>query len=182
MDVVQEMLHQLKGVCEIESERDKYTKIIIRLPITLSMFNGTIVVSGKQSFVLPNSDFTAIVNLQEDAIVRRSADERIVRHNNRVLKVIELEEALQQKRFDEKVIEEKNNDRSKTVAIVTEHQDQSFAVLVDQLVAQERIVLKKLGSEIEEITGVAGGTILGDGNVALVLDLSEILQTFTTAA
>ncbi len=174
MDVVREMFNRLKGTCEIESQLGKGSRFIIRLPLTLALFNGTLIGLGHQKFIIPNSDYYETVALTPDEVQGANKGQEITNIKGRVMSVIPLIQALGFKASSE----DKGKDK---IAAIARHDNREYAILFDELLSQEKIVLKKLGPEAAGVPGVSGGTILGDGSVALVLELKELIEKYQQA-
>lgn len=182
MDVVNDTIKRLKGTCQVESELGVGTRITIRLPLTLAMFKGTVLKIKDQRFVLPNSDYKETVSIPVEAIQRLNDGENIVKIKEKAVKLLYLYDFI-----DSNVAKSHDRSKIKTYQIITDDKittqivgfvasfdNQDFFVPVDEFISQERIVFKKLGNETQKFNWVSGGTILGDGNVALILDLSVI--------
>lgn len=173
MDVVKQQLLMLKGGCEIRSEKGAGSEFIIRVPLSLAMFNGTVIRINNERYVVPNSDYTEVIMIPKN-IVDHHHDDEPVRVGERVVKLVDLRKKLKTGRKVVTDINDKNTDI--LLAIVCHIDGKGYALLIDQILSQEQIVLKELGPEAKKIYGTSGGTILGDGRVALVLDVQWILR------
>ncbi|MFK7871977.1 MAG: chemotaxis protein CheA [Oligoflexales bacterium] len=189
MDVVNQKIIALKGHCKIFSKKDKGTCFIIRLPLSLAMFNGTIISISGEKYVVPNSDFNEAISINEDCYQK---DENIIRLQDRILKVIDLKDILVTKRMDVTPKKEKKRNKAevidveeiktkkkkstKKLALITRYEQNEYALFVNEILSQEQIVLKQLGPEFRQVKSSSGGTILGDGKVALVLDLNSVVK------
>jgi two-component system chemotaxis sensor kinase CheA len=165
MDVVNTMISDLKGSCEIKSTLGEGTTFTIRLPMSLAMFNGSIVHIGKHSCVVPNSDF--IETGRYENIESQQSSERLIKFKNRIVRAIDLSEELNIPMAIE------GND---SMAIITKYKSEEYAFLISKMIRQEKIVLKKLDDDLKNVGGVSGGGILSDGQIALVLDLNLIIE------
>lgn len=185
MDVVRQQIRQLKGHCQISSEPGRGTRFTIKVPLSLAMFQGTIVLVNGERYVIPNSDFSEVITL--DHYDDNSHVKDIVAQGDRVIRILDLRQILTcQKRPENPTksptpdIDGRSRDTNyrspKAIAVITQHNNHSFGLLVDEILSQEQIVLKELGPEAKQVRGASGGTILGDGQVALVLDVSAIVR------
>ena len=174
MDVVRSQIRRLKGVCYITTRLGKGTRFVIRVPLSLAMFNGTVVTINGQRYVVPNSDFTEAITLKYKDHEIRARNDQVIRLGERVLRVIDLRKNLKLQKMIASKREKEYTD--KVLAIVAEQDGREYALLVSDILSQEQIVLKELGPEGKQIRGASGGTILGDGRVALVLDVGAIIK------
>ena len=174
MDVVNEKLKQLKGSCHISSRRNYGTTFTIRLPQSLAMFNGTIILVNDERYVVANSDFHETLALDHSTLSKADLKHNKLRLGERILNLIDLRKTLAVKSRNRKNIA--NLYENQNLAIITKFEDQEFAFLVSDIISQEQIVLKQLSQEVTQIKESCGGTILGDGKVALVLDLSKVIS------
>lgn len=174
LDVVNEMIKKLKGTCNIDSTFGKGTSITIALPISLSVFNGTVVEIENSKYVVSNSDFGGFVKINSDDIRNSNIENNgIINIQNKTYKTIVLKEVIPNRRNE---IKTKKSRFFDYIALLTEYEGKNFAILVDELVSQERIIFKSLGRELSELNGISGGTILRDGQVALIVQLDEIVK------
>ena len=170
MDVVKSRIAQLNGSVEIESQLGKGSRFLIKLPLTLAILPTLMVILGDQTFALPltcvNEIFdmditkTNVVDGQEVVIVRGKALPLFYLRKwlvNGSAKDIELESA--------------------HVVIVTIG-NRHIGFVVDQLIGQEEVVIKPLGALLHGTKGIAGATVTGDGKIALILDVPEMLQAY----
>lgn len=168
MDVVREKITSLKGTCQISSVRGQGTRFLLRLPLSLAMFNGTIVSVLGERYVVPNSDFSEAIPISTE-VAKDIEENRLVRIKDRVFKAINLCEVL---RTEPK---HQTNKSKQNLALITKYENTEYAFLVNDILSQEQIVLKRLGPEFRQVQASSGGTILGDGQVALVLDLNSLV-------
>lgn len=172
LDVVQSEITRLKGTVEVFSEEGKGTKFVIKLPISMAIFNGTIVQIGSEKYILPNSDIRE--SISEGVADFRVLDNgsSVIRYKEEVLPVLNIAGTLGTKL-------EKSKNR---IYVITPYMNTHYAVLVDDIIEQQRIVRKSVGSELSHKPWIAGGTILGDGHVVLILEVSELISTHGVAA
>lgn len=174
MDVVREMFNRLKGSCNIESSVGKGTTFTVKLPLSLSMFNGTVISSNDKSYVLPNSDYKETIPVHVGDIENLDDNGKVLNLRGQVIPVVNLDQWIgdRDKRKTDIGIDDKG------MAAIVDYEDKSYAIIFDDLINQERIVLKKLGPETRKMKGVSGGAILGNGSVALVVELNKIVERY----
>lgn len=181
---INDTIKKFKGSCQVESELGIGTRITIRLPLTLAMFKGTIVKINNQKFVIPNSDYRETISIPIDSIQRLNDEEDIVKIRDKVVRLIYIDDfistsqmkAKEHRRFKTYEIINEGKKSCEIVGFITSDENQDYLIPVDEFVSQDRIVFKKLGNEAQNFNWVSGGTILGDGNVAFILDLAVVMS------
>jgi two-component system chemotaxis sensor kinase CheA len=179
MDVVRTSITKLKGSCELSSEKDRGTTFLIKLPLTLAIFNGMIVRIGDEKFAVPNSDIEEAMKINTSQIRKINERESLVALTDRTIPLVQTGRLLSQKHPTHKG---DGNLPNEYTILVTRFGDERYGLVVDELITQQRIVHKNLGTEMRGLPGVAGGTILGDGTVALILETSTLIGLHKTAA
>jgi two-component system chemotaxis sensor kinase CheA len=178
MDVVAQAVEQLKGYILTETVEKKGTRFICRLPLTLDMFNGTIFRIDRERYVLANSEFKETVNVERRHIEHVGQEDMFVRFGDRVIKLIDLKSVLRPTTHC--VTEQQGKSHHplslSLPAVVVEYQGKEFGFLVEELLSQEQIVLKRISEALGKVAGSIGCTILGDGHVALIISLGKILE------
>jgi len=165
MDVVKRSIEALRGTVSIESRRGAGTTIRIRLPLTLAIIEGLLVAVGEDSYVLPLSAVEECVELTR-ADVERGHGARVVAVRGELVPYLRLRElfAVPGERPD---IEQ--------IAIIS-HGGDRCGVVVDGVVGQHQTVIKSLGKMYRDVKGLSGATILGDGTIALIVDVPALVQ------
>jgi len=168
MDVVKRNITAMGGTVEIRSTPGSGSTISISLPLTLAILDGMSVKVGEEVYILPLG--YVIESLQPMAIdVKEIAGQgKVVKVREEYLPLILLYEL-----FD---IEPKFADPSQGIIVILEAEGKKAALLVDGLVGQQQVVVKNLESNFRKVPGISGATILGDGGVSLILDVSALLR------
>jgi two-component system chemotaxis sensor kinase CheA len=168
MDVVKRNISAMGGTVEIRSTPGSGSTISISLPLTLAILDGMSVKVGEEVYILPLG--YVIESLQPMA-----ADVKEIAGQGKVVKVREeyLPLILLYELFD---IEPKYSDPSQGIIVILEADGKKAALLVDGLVGQQQVVVKNLESNFRKVPGISGATILGDGGVSLILDVSALLR------
>ncbi len=169
MDVVKTSIEALKGTCYIDSTPGAGSCFTIRLPQTLAIFNGIVFEVGGHNYVVANSDVIEIVPYVEE-LVRYVEGGAITDVKGEVIEVVDLEKILRAPK------EKKCEEFKEPSMLIVNYKGKKYGLKVDRLVMQQRIVHKPVGYEVKKVQGVTGGTILGDGQVALILSPSEVLS------
>jgi two-component system chemotaxis sensor kinase CheA len=164
MNVVETTLHQLKGSIDIRSEQGRGTCFTLRLPLTLALFNGIVFKIADQRFVVPSGDIDEIVRLDPAQLRDIPMGGRILKVRDEVLPLIDLKTHIAPS-------SQVGSTSLRKSALVVRTQGRRRAFLIDELLHQSRIVHKKLGKELHGLRSGSGAAVLGDGSVALILDL-----------
>lgn len=163
LDVVKTKIEQLGGVVEVETEAGKGSKFIIRLPLTLAIIQALLVMVGNEKYAIPLSSTKEIIKITPEQIKMVQKQEVFLLRNT-VVPIVRLDKILE-------VPEVERTKKDMTVVIVKKGEKLS-GFLVDSLIGQQEIVIKSLGKLLSGVKWIAGATILGDGNVALILDVN----------
>jgi len=172
MDVVRRNITHLGGSVSVSSVKGQGTTITLQLPLTLAVLDGMIVGVGEEQYIVP-LEFVAEAFKPGPGDIRSIAGQQsLVAVRGEHLPIVRLDQVVQLDRDPASVVE--------PICLVVEVDNRRAALLVDQLVGQQQLVVKSLDTNLHSVPGVAGATILGDGRVALILDVSNF--TRTTAA
>jgi two-component system chemotaxis sensor kinase CheA len=167
MDVVKTNVTKLRGIINIESEVGKGTKIIIKLPLTLAIIPGMIVKVSDEIVVIPLSSVIEVVRVHKDHINSVNQREVITLRDN-VVPLLSIDDLLYKT--------ELQNGSIWQYVVVVGIAEKRYGIKVDDLIGQKEIVIKSLGNYLGNIHGIAGSTILGDGTVVMILDISELIH------
>lgn len=168
MDVVKRNIAALNGTVEIDSAEGYGMKVSVRLPLTLAIMDGMSVGVGDEVYILPLSSVVESFQVKADAVSTVGQGSQLVKVRDEYMPVIELEKVFQIPRFD--------FERSSDIMVVVEAEGIRVALLVDELLGQQQVVVKNLESNYRKVPNVSGATILGDGKVALILDTGALVR------
>ncbi len=168
MDVVKRNIEKLRGKIEIESEVGKGSVFKIKLPLTMAIIDGLVVRVGQDRFILPTTSVQMALRPTQEAISTVQGTGEVMDLRGRILPLHRLH-----RRFNIPADAEKPWEG---IVVIIEHSGRTSALLVDEMISKQEVVIKNLGSFMQGLPGVAGGAILGDGNIALILDPASILQ------
>ena len=168
MDVVKRNITALNGTVEIDSAEGYGMRVSVRLPLTLAIMDGMSVGVGKEVYMLPLSSVIESFQVKADAINTVGQGAQLVKVRDEYMPVVELERVFQIPRTD--------RDRTSDIMVVIESEGSRVALLVDDLLGQQQVVVKNLESNYRKIPNVSGATILGDGKVALILDTGALVR------
>lgn len=168
MDVVKKNIAALNGTVEIESREGKGMKVIVRLPLTLAIMDGMSVRVSDEVYILPLSSVVESFQVKPGEINTVAQGAQLVKVRDEYMPVIELERV-----FD---VPRKDYTNANSIMVVIEAEGSRVAVMVDELLGQQQVVIKNLESNYRKVPNVSGATILGDGKVALILDTSGLIR------
>ncbi len=167
MDVVKKNIAALNGTVEIDSSEGYGMRVSVRLPLTLAIMDGMSVGVGDEVYILPLSSVVESFQVKDDAVNTVAQGSRLVKVRDEYMPVIELEKVFQVPRDDA---------QSSDIMVVVEAEGSRVALLVDELLGQQQVVVKNLETNYRKVPNVSGATILGDGKVALILDTSALVR------
>lgn len=166
LDAVQAKITELGGSIEMDSKVDVGTTFIIKLPLTLSIIQALMVQIGKESFAIPLDVVERVVMVREKDIMQTSNQE-----------VCKFQEGLIPIIRTDKLLQVPSSSSDKKYAIIVKIGKQYYGVLVDKMVGQQEIVIKKIDPMLQKIKKYQGATILGNGSIALILDVNAICNS-----
>lgn len=168
MDVVKKNITSLGGTVEIDSAEGYGMSVKVRLPLTLAIMDGMSVGVGEEVYILPLSSVVESFQVSDDMIKTVGSTGRVVEVRDTYMPVIELEKVFEVPRFDW--------DRTASIMVVVEAESGRVALLVDELLGQQQVVVKNLEANYRKVPDVSGATIMGDGRVALILDVGSLVR------
>lgn len=168
MDVVKKNIAALNGTVEIESREGIGMKVIVRLPLTLAIMDGMSVRVSNEVYILPLSSVVESFQVKPDEINTVAQGAQLVKVRDEYMPVIELERVFEVPRHEYA--------NANSIMVVIEAEGSRVAVMVDELLGQQQVVIKNLESNYRKVPNVSGATILGDGKVALILDTSGLIR------
>lgn len=167
LDVVKTKIESLNGVVEVETISGKGSKFIIRLPLTLAIIQALMVTIGSEKYAIPLNVIRDITTITRDSI-RNIHGQEVVLNRDSVLPIIRLSKVLD--------VEASTAENEEEMTIVIVKKGEKYAgFIVDSLIGQQEIVIKTLGKYLSGIRFIAGATILGDGQVALIVDTNSLI-------
>nr|WP_320113773.1 chemotaxis protein CheA [uncultured Desulfuromonas sp.] len=168
MDVVKQNLEKIKGKVDVDSIPGQGTKIKLRIPLTLAIIDGMLVRVGTARCIVPILSIKEAFRPQPDAITVTPDDEELVRVRENFFPVVRLHELLD--------TAPEHSDLVDAILIVLEYQGRSICLMVDEIMGQQQTVIKGLSEYIGNVRGCSGCTILGNGDVSLILDVGNLVE------
>ncbi|WP_412022644.1 chemotaxis protein CheA [Burkholderia cepacia] len=166
MDVVKRNIQSMGGHVEITSLAGRGTTTRIVLPLTLAILDGMSVKVGNEIFILPLNFVMESLQPSNDDIYTVGNGERVVRVRGEYLPLVALHEVFS--------VEDARTDPTQGIVTIMETEGRRFAMLIDELVGQQQVVVKNLETNYRKVHGISAATILGDGSVALIVDVAAL--------
>jgi two-component system chemotaxis sensor kinase CheA len=171
MDVVRRNINDLGGHVQIFSKHGEGSTIRIRLPLTLAILDGQLVRVGKEIYIISLLAIVETIQVSGDRLNTLVGGTEVFRLRDEYLPVVKL--------CDQFGIEPDNRSTAEGLLVIVEADGKRVGVLVDDLLAQQQVVIKSLESNFKSVSGIAGATILGDGTVALIIDAPDLINSAT---
>ena len=168
MDVVKKNITALGGSVDIDSADGHGMSVKVRLPLTLAIMDGMSVGIGDECYILPLGSVVESFQVKDGMIRTIGGTGRVVEVRQEYMPVIDLEKVFDVPRND---VEQASN-----IMVVVEAEGQRVALLVDELLGQQQVVVKNLEANYRKVPDVSGATIMGDGRVALILDIGALVR------
>lgn len=168
MDVVVKNIQSVGGRLEIASELNHGSEMTLVIPLTLAIINGIVIQVGESSFVIETSSIKEFVRLTQKAIVTEPDGEEYIVLRGEAFPFIRLSRKFQ--------INNALDEVEDGIVVVLEHEGRQICVLIDKLVREQEIVVKPIPSYVKKIKGISGCTQLGDGSIALIIDIGGMIS------
>jgi two-component system, chemotaxis family, sensor kinase CheA len=168
MDVVKKNITALGGTVEIDSAEGYGMSVKVRLPLTLAIMDGMSVGVGEEVYILPLSSVIESFQVTPDSIKTIGGSGRVIEVREEYMPVLDLEQIFDVPHFD--------SGTTSGIMVVAEAEGGRVALLVDQLLGQQQVVVKNLEANYRRVEDISGATIMGDGRVALILDVGSLVR------
>jgi two-component system chemotaxis sensor kinase CheA len=168
MDVVKRNITELGGSVEIDSAEGHGMTVRVRLPLTLAIMDGMSVGVGHECYILPLASVVESFQVTPETVKTVGGTGRVVEVRGEFMPVIHLAQAFSVPRLTQ--------DAPTSIMVVVEAEGGRAALMVDELLGQQQVVVKNLESNYRKVQDVSGATIMGDGRVALILDVAALVQ------
>ncbi|WP_033534823.1 chemotaxis protein CheA [Bordetella trematum] len=168
MDVVRRNIQDMGGHVQLSSQAGQGTTTRIVLPLTLAILDGMSVRVGEETFILPLNHVTESLQPQQEQIYSVAGNERVMHVRGEYLPLVEMHRVFS--------VGGAQTDPTQAIAVIMQAEDRRFALLVDHLVGQHQVVVKNLESNYRKVPGISAATILGDGSVALIVDVFALAR------
>lgn len=166
MDVVKRNIQEMGGHVEIKSKQGSGTTIRILLPLTLAILDGMSVKVADEVFILPLNAVMESLQPREEDLHPLAGGERVLEVRGEYLPLVELWKVFE--------VDGAKTEATQGIVVILQSAGRRYALLVDQLIGQHQVVVKNLESNYRKVPGISAATILGDGSVALIVDVSAL--------
>lgn len=166
MDVVKRNIQGMGGRVEIQSKKGEGTNTRIVLPLTLAILDGMSIKVGQETFILPLSAVLESLQPAKEDMYAMAGDDVVLKVRDEYLPVIAIHEVLD--------VDNAITDPTKSIAVIVQGEGRRYAMLVDELLGQQQVVVKNLEDNYRKVPGISAATILGDGSVAFILDITGL--------
>ncbi len=170
MDVVRRNINDLGGMVEVVSELGKGTTFRIRLPLTLAILDGQLVKVGDQVFIIPLISIVESLQFDQSLTSTLASNASVYRHRDVIIPLVDLSETLD--------VGSSRPPSADPLLVIVDADGRRAGLIVDDLLAQQQIVIKSLTTNFRAVSGLSGATILGDGTVAMILDVNSVLGLY----
>lgn len=168
MDVVRKNIDMLRGQVEIQSELGKGSVFSIRLPLTLAIIDGMVIRIGEERYIIPTLSIVRSVRPQASELSSVLGSGEMFNLQGELLPVYRLSHLFN--------VDNQSTDLTNAIIVVVEDDGKRVGVVVEELLGQQQIVIKSLGSSFEGLQGISGGAIMPDGSVGLIVDIAGLVR------
>lgn len=168
MDVVKKNVERLRGKVELSTVEGKGTKFSIKLPLTLAIIDGMIVQVGTEKYIVPMLSIEESIRPKQEDVSTIQQRGELINVRGNLLPMVRLHNLYN--------VQPKRINPWEALILIVEGEGQRCGILVDDLLGQQQIVIKSLGEQFQNIRGISGSAILGDGHVSLILDVGGIMS------
>jgi len=168
MDVVRKNIAALGGSVELDSAEGYGTRVSVRLPLTLAIMDGMSIRVGAETYILPLASVVESFQVESKTIQTIGSTGRVVRVREEYMPVVALDEVFS--------VPRDGSEAGCEIMVIVEAEGARTALLVDELLGQHQVVVKNLEANYRRVAGVSGATILGDGRVALIIDVASLVK------
>lgn len=168
MDVVVKNIQKIGGVLDIESEEGKGTTMTMKIPLTMAIIDGIVMRNGNTKFVMETSAIKEFIRVTEDKMIHEPNGEEYVMIRGECYPILRLSQKYN--------LEDAVKSVEDGVMLLLEYEGNTLCVLIDELIGTQEIVVKPIPAYVKKVHGISGCTQLGDGSIALILDVSGLMQ------
>lgn len=166
MDVVRRNINELNGTIDVSSVPEEGSTFTIRLPLTLAILDGQLVRVGEETYIFPLVSIVESIQLQKKSLNNITGSQNVMQLRDEYIPIVRLDEVFN--------LKESVDDNEEAMLVVVESDNEKVGLVVDDLLGQQQVVIKSLEQNYRRVDGISGATILGDGTVALIIDISGI--------
>lgn len=166
MDVVRRNISELNGSIEVTSKPGEGSVFTIRLPLTLAILDGQLVRVGEEVYIFPLVSIVESIQLEQQMLNNITGSQHVMQLRNDYIPIVSLHKVFN--------IEPEHRELDGSMLVVVEGDNEKIGIVVDELLGQQQVVIKSLEQNYKKVESISGATILGDGTVALIVDISGL--------
>lgn len=174
MDVVKKSVEGLRGKIEVFNHPGKGSHFQFKLPLTMAIIDGMIVRVGTERYIVPTISLKESFRPEKDAYLTVHGKGETIRVRDTLMPLVRLHELFN--------VEPRFHDPWDGLLLVVNEDGASYCLLADEIVGRQEVVIKSLGSSLQNVNGVSGGVILGDGRVALIIDVKGVVSHYESSS
>ena len=178
MDVVRKNIKSLGGTIDVKSQEGTGTSFVIKLPLTLAILDGQLVRVGVETYIIPLVSIIESIQVEKSKTNIMAGQAELYRLRDEHIVILRMHELFRSHSNTQSVAKEKDVEQ-RELMVVVESEGKKVGLIVDDLLTQQQVVIKSLDANYKRIEGISGATILGDGTVALIADISGIVDMST---
>ncbi len=168
MDVVLKNIEKIRGRVDLKSQQDKGTTVTLKIPLTTAIIDGMLMRVGETLYAIPTLDILQSIQVKQEQIVNLVDGQEVVKLRKTMVPVIRLQEIHE--------IETVRKALEDSIVVVTENAGKAYGFLVDEIIGQQQLVIKPMPKYLGTVDGVSGCAVLGNGEICLILDLSNMVK------
>lgn len=166
MDVVRRNINELNGTIDVTSKTGEGSTFTIRLPLTLAILDGQLVKVADETYIFPLVSIVESIQLEKKSLNNITGSQQVMQLRDEYIPIVRLDEVFNLSR--------RSDDSDEEMLVVVESDNEKIGLVVDDLLGQQQVVIKSLEQNYQRVDGISGATILGDGTVALIIDISSV--------
>jgi two-component system, chemotaxis family, sensor kinase CheA len=170
MDVVKRSIESLRGKVEVSSVPGRGSRFQLRLPLTMAIIDGMVTRIGDERYIVPTIALKESLRPAQEAYLTVQGRGELINVRNHLMPLIRLHQV-----FD---VEPRHHSPWEALVLVVGENGSRYCLLVDEIIGRQEVVIKSLGGTMRNLVGVSGGAILGDGKVALIIDVKGVVNLF----
>lgn len=174
MDVVRKSVEGLRGKLEVSSRPGRGTLFVLKLPLTMAIIDGMVIRVGEERYVVPTVALKESLRPARENYLTVQGRGEMIMVRDRLMSLIRLHELLD--------VEPQHRHPWDALVLVVTEDMRSYCLLADEIIGRQEVVIKSLGDSLRNVKGISGGAILGDGKVALIIDVKGLLSSYEEGA
>jgi two-component system chemotaxis sensor kinase CheA len=168
MDVVRRNIQELNGTVEVNSVVNQGSTFTIRLPLTLAILDGQLVTVGGNTYIIPLVNIIESIQMTPQQLNNVGGDLELFRQRDEYIPILRLYQIFNHEGAVESL--------TQGILVIVESDNGHIGLLVDDLLAQQQVVIKSLEANYQRVEGISGATILGDGTISLIIDVTGVIN------